>query len=355
MKKSREHIDARRYKELSEILKEPSSHLIDIDSFASLLGVSTLTVKFDFDSFIEWGVVVKKQGKYFTNFTNPSFYLDSTPFSNILVRAKIFSEEKQGIAKYVVDNILKPDETIFLNWGSTIYELMQMIDHSNLPSLNVYTPSPINICCKSFLKDSIYFNFNLAPGKFDVSNSIYGCITGTDTVEYIQKLKFQKGFTSVDRIDVMEGDDSLELRMYSTLHEPITSVDRAVFESGLCREDVYTKLYVLITLNKLSHLKIKNPNKYSIREMYKIATIKIGKNSEKEEISVMSPDYSDNKPLESQPNNEIHFITTKPDPLKNEQAHLTLKAIVDKNYSWFNKHVTVLDLETGEKIQGYAP
>lgn len=157
-----------------------------IDEIASLtLDVSTSTIRRDLKTLENEGIITI----YYGGIVKKNQYSSE---QKIEKKRLVNIDEKRAIAKYAA-SLVKPEETIFLDSGSTVAEMINHLD----PTVKIVTTS-LDIVMNNRFNMDIY----LLGGKVsDVRNSVYGI----GTIQQVQDFVFEKAFLGANGISEKHG------------------------------------------------------------------------------------------------------------------------------------------------------
>ncbi len=230
-----------RRERIKEILLRKKN--VTVAEMAETFNVSTETIRRDFESLSNEGFLIKTYG-------GASLLFKKTITVSQKVKSSIMREEKRQMAMQAA-KLIQPNDCIFLDHTTTVYELCSFI--SNMP-LTVLTNSlPVMETL------SQYNNINLCipGGDFDIKTQAF---FGIETIQYLKRHCFDKAFISCNSLDMVYGlHDSGD--MIAEVHRSIldcadviclvadhTKLDRAAF----ARTSPLDSIDMLITDKELS-------------------------------------------------------------------------------------------------------
>ncbi|WP_234734418.1 DeoR/GlpR family DNA-binding transcription regulator [Tellurirhabdus bombi] len=160
---------------------------VDVKELAQQLSTSEITVRRDLALLAEKGLLVRTHG----GAVKVSLAKDPVSFSN---KAAINQAEKEHICQLAAQQIQEGD-TIFMDCGSTTFQLCQFIKHQRIRVVTNSLPVVYE------LRDSAV-QINLAGGEVDRDRQ---AIHGTMVVEHLQRYRANKAFVGVDGISAANG------------------------------------------------------------------------------------------------------------------------------------------------------
>lgn len=178
-----------RHQNICHLLME-RDHL-SVPELCSILGCSEATIRNDLRELEENSMVKRIYGGVIP--TGNTSHKVSYPNRQFL-----HSNEKEAIAKYVVENILQPNQTIILDAGTTTISLATQI--SELPySLTVLTNS---LPCAYIIAQSAHHRLHIAGGAYDREA---GSCHDQQTIDYFSMLHADIFFLCLTGISTAAG------------------------------------------------------------------------------------------------------------------------------------------------------
>lgn len=179
-------ISAERREQIRRILLKKKS--VTVAEIAQQFSVSTETVRRDFEALSAEGFLVKAYGG-----------ATLAERKNIAVSQKIKSgimiEAKQRMAKEA-GKLLKPNDCIFLDHSTTVYEMCEDLKH--MP-LTVVTNS---LAVVNSMSECPNIKLVMTGGNFDINSQAF---FGLEAVEYVRRHSFDKAFLSCRTLDLKRG------------------------------------------------------------------------------------------------------------------------------------------------------
>ena len=177
-----------RRKEILHMLQSNVS--LESNKLATMFGVSTVTIRRDFDYFEKLGLVTSIYGGVMVNRTLPELELnEDVPYQRI--------REKRLIAKAAAE-LIQPGNTILLDAGSTTKELaIELLSKKNV---TVLTNSILAINVLAQGDNNI--NLICLPGKFKKTSM---CFFGAMTIDYLEFVHVDYAFMGVSGLSYVNG------------------------------------------------------------------------------------------------------------------------------------------------------
>ena len=230
-----------RRERIKEILLRKKN--VTVAEMAETFNVSTETIRRDFESLSNEGFLIKTYG-------GASLIFKKNITVSQKVKSSIMREEKRQMAMHAA-KLIQPNDCIFLDHTTTVYELCNFI--SNMPLTVLTNALPVMETL------SQYSNINLCipGGDFDPKSQAF---FGIETIQYLKRHCFDKAFISCTSLDMVYGlHDSGD--MIAEFHRSIldsadvicliadhTKIDRAAF----ARTSPLDSIDMLITDRQMS-------------------------------------------------------------------------------------------------------
>ncbi|MBD3352298.1 MAG: DeoR family transcriptional regulator [Candidatus Lokiarchaeota archaeon] len=164
---------------------------ISINDVAEEFNVHPMTIRRDLKLFEEMGIVVRTYGGARTNPTRRSVKYLSDEDINLNI------EKKVAIARYVVENIIKDNDYIYLDSGSTILQVAKALIRRS--RITVATNS-IDILAELYHQPDV--NTLILGGSLSVNSS---SMHGPYAIQRLKALKVSKSILSCDAVVPKQG------------------------------------------------------------------------------------------------------------------------------------------------------
>lgn len=166
--------------------KLQSKSEINVNALAEEFNVSTMTIRRDIKKFEKMNILVRTYGGARINPTRRSVKYLSDEDIHVNIDKKI------AIARYVIDNIIKDNDYIFLDSGSTILQIARLLVEKN--KVTVATNS-IDILAELYHQPDI--NTLILGGSLSIHSS---SMHGPYAISRLKELKVSKSILSCDGV-----------------------------------------------------------------------------------------------------------------------------------------------------------
>ena len=236
-----EMLSIERREKIKEILLRRKN--VTVVEMAELFNVSTETIRRDFEQLSNEGFLIKTYG-------GASLIFKKNISVSQKVKSTIMREEKRQMAMQAA-KLIQPDDCIFLDHTTTVFELCDLL--SRMP-LTVLTNSlPVMEAL------SQYSNISLCAtgGEFDMMSQAF---FGIETIQYLKRHCLDKAFISCTSLDLLYGIHDYN-DMSAEFHRSVIDcadniyllADHTKFDrSAFARTSPLSSIDVLITDSRVS-------------------------------------------------------------------------------------------------------
>ncbi len=178
---------AKRQKKIQTILLEKG--MARVQELCKLLGCSEATLRNDLRELESKGLIKRTFGGAVST---------GNLISSNYVHQKLHHEEKEAIAQYVLQNIIKDGQTIILDVGTTTMAVAQLLARSNR-SFTVVTNSLVSA---NILLKNENININIPGGKYD---RFFDTFDIADSIPYFNNIHADYFFMSCNGLSLEAG------------------------------------------------------------------------------------------------------------------------------------------------------
>ena len=203
------------------ILQEQKS--AEVNDLAKKFHVSTMTIRRDF-------LLFEKQGLVTTNYGGAYLNKGSSIEPSFSLKTNQMLDKKQMIG-YEASKLVKDDDTIIIDCGTTTLQLVKYIQDKKLTVITNSCPI-IN-----YFSGNSKIKLILAPGEY---NEISAGTFGSDTIDYISKFHADKVFISTQGCSIKHGttvpgilDADVKRALFNAAEKKYLMVDHTKFEQML--------------------------------------------------------------------------------------------------------------------------
>lgn len=177
-------VEERRRRILDRLAAEET---VTVEDLARVFGVSSVTIRADLQALSEAGLLVRSHGGALRR-------QETQPDLPITIKESLHHAEKVRIAERAVQ-LIRPDETIVLDSGTTTLEIARRLRAQNLPSLTVIT-NALNIATELARLPQVR-TIMLGGILRHVSQSL----VGPHAEQALRELNADRAFIGVDGLD----------------------------------------------------------------------------------------------------------------------------------------------------------
>lgn len=223
-------ISAERREQIKAILLERKS--VTVTEVARHFGVSTETVRRDFEALSDEGFLKKSYGG--------ATLISRKDAAPRRAKSGIMYESRRRMARAAA-RLIKPNDCIFLDHSATVYELCQEIEHMPLTVMTNSLP------VMNRLSDAPNIRLVTLGGNFDISSQAF---FGLEAVRSLKRYCLDKAFLSCRTLDIRHGLSDAEEMVadmrrniaassdYTCLLADYTKFGRSVFIQTCGYEDI---------------------------------------------------------------------------------------------------------------------
>lgn len=179
-------ISAERREHIKALLLKKKS--VTVAEAAQMFGVSTETIRRDFEALAAEGFLVKSYG-------GATLAVRKNIAVSQKIKSGILTEAKKRMAKEAA-RFVKPNDCIFLDHSTTVYELCDEL--AGIP-LTVMTNS---LAVMNRMADHPNIKLVIPGGNFDPTSQAF---FGLEAVQYLKRHSFDKAFVSCRTLDLKRG------------------------------------------------------------------------------------------------------------------------------------------------------
>ena len=222
---------------------------ISVKTLCDLLQVSEATIRRDLTYLENENKLERTHGGAFINDSIPLSYEETFNQKELIA-----SDEKKRIAKYAF-NMIRPNDSLVIDSGTTTLELARMIGESDLPLLLITNATTI----ASIISTNDKVEFYVLGGKVRLNTL---ATVGSLTMQMLNRFNVNKAFVGVNGITVENGLTTPDLEeaeikklMLSIADERIILTDSTKFQKvARCQIAPLSMVDKIITDTKLNNL-----------------------------------------------------------------------------------------------------
>ncbi|ATW24875.1 DeoR/GlpR family DNA-binding transcription regulator [Candidatus Formimonas warabiya] len=208
-----------------------------VDELSQYFGTSKVTIRSDINELAKQGLVIKTHGGVLSIADRLNFEI---PYHSKF-RLNIDAKAKIGT---LAATMIKDNDVIILDAGSTTFEIIKKIKSKNI--------TVITNDVKIGFEAARMSNINLIMTGGELEKSVYTLI-GTDTEEFLRKIKVNKVFLGCDALDVDFGLSNTIIREVGVKKLMIAAANHVILvtDSSKFNKRVFVKICDLDCIHSL--------------------------------------------------------------------------------------------------------